>query len=328
MEIDYLKLAIDEAWKYQLLTYPNPAVGCVVTIKNRVFVEAHKKAGEAHAEVNALWSVYKTFFTTPDLKTSHEIHEYLIKNHNNFFNDAEIFVTLEPCSHIGKTPSCANLLSILKPKKVTIGWLDPISTHSGGVEKLKNSGIKVEILNDKRCFNLIEPFIKWANDKFLFFKFATSLNGAYTGGYITKKESLKWVHKVRNKLDLIVIGGETIRKDRPTLDARLINGKAPDVLIYSKQKEFDKTIPLFSVENRKVFISDNLDLIKNYNFIMFEGGENLYQKVKQIVDWNLFIININKILDRKNYKFDDELEVIHVEKKEDLFLWGKCNGKI
>jgi diaminohydroxyphosphoribosylaminopyrimidine deaminase/5-amino-6-(5-phosphoribosylamino)uracil reductase len=239
-----------------------------------------------------------------------------------------MYVTLEPCNHIGKTPACSKLIETIKPKKVVIGWLDPISSHSGGVDRLKNAGIEVEILNDKRCFNLIEPFIKWNNDKFIFFKFATSLNGAYTGGYITKKESLKWVHKVRDKLDLIVIGGETVRKDRPTLDARMVDGKAPDILIYSRQKEFDKTISLFKIPNRKVYISDNLDIINNYNFIMVEGGENLYQKLKKIVDWKLFIINPNKILDRKNYRFDDELEIIHIEKKEDMFLWGKCNGKI
>jgi diaminohydroxyphosphoribosylaminopyrimidine deaminase/5-amino-6-(5-phosphoribosylamino)uracil reductase len=56
---------------------------------------------------------------------------------------------------------------------------------------------------------------------------------------------------------------------------------------------------------------------------MIEGGENLYQKVKKIVDMKLFIINPNKILDRKNYRFDDELEIIHIEKKEDLFVWTK-----
>jgi len=321
MEIDYLKLASDEAWKYQLLTYPNPAVGCVVIVKNRVFVEAHKKAGESHAEVNALWSAYKSFFSVPNLTISQEIHEYLYKNHNNFFNDATIYVTLEPCNHVGKTPPCAQLIEIIKPKKVVIGWLDPITSHSGGAQRLKNIGIEVEILNDKRCFNLIKPFIKWNNDKFIFFKFASSLNGAYTGGYITKKDSLKWVHQVRNKLDLIVIGGETVRNDRPTLDARMINGKAPDVLIYSRQKEFDKTIPLFNIPNRKVYINNNLDIINKYNFIMIEGGENLYQKVKSLVDWNLFIVNMNKILDRKNYRFDDEVEVIHIEKREDMFLW-------
>jgi len=321
MEVDYLQLAINEAWKYQLLTYPNPAVGCVVVIKNRVFVEAHKKAGMPHAEVNALWSAYSAFFDTPFLKSSQDIHEYLYKNHNNFFNDATIYVTLEPCNHTGKTPACSKLIETLKPKKLVIGWLDPITSHSGGVERLQNAGIEVEVLNDKRCYNLIEPFIKWTNDKFIFFKFATSLNGVYTGGYITKKESLEWVHKVRNNLDLIIIGGETVRTDRPTLDSRLVNGKAPDILIYSRSKEFDKTIPLFKIPNRKVYISDNLDIINKYKFIMIEGGENLYQKVKNLVDMKLFIINPNKILDRKNYRFDDELEIIHIEKKEDLFLW-------
>jgi len=320
MEIDYLKLAIDEAWKYQLLTYPNPAVGCVVVVKNRVFVEAHKKAGEPHAEVNALWSAYSTFFDTPSLKSSKEIHEYLYKNHNNFFNDSTLYVTLEPCNHTGKTPACSKLIEIIKPKKVVIGWLDPISSHSGGVERLRSAGIEVEVLNDKRCYNLIEPFIKW-QDRFIFFKFATSLNGAYTGGYITKKESLKWVHQVRDKLDLIVVGGETVRIDRPTLDSRLVDAKAPDVLIYSRDKKFDKTIPLFKVKNRKVYISDNLDIIKNYKFIMVEGGKNLYQKLKDYVNWSLFIVNVNKILNRDNYKFNDELDIIYTQKREDLFLW-------
>jgi len=130
-----------------------------------------------------LWEAFRAFHNTPSLKTSSEIHEYLIKHHNGFFNEANIYVTLEPCSHIGKTPSCANLLSILKPKSVTIGWLDPIAEHSGGVEMLKNAGIDVKVLNDKRCFDLIEPFVKW-QERFIFFKLAQSFNGAITGGDI------------------------------------------------------------------------------------------------------------------------------------------------
>ena len=318
-----LDLAINEAWKYQFLTYPNPAVGASLIVNNKLFVSAHNKAGEAHAEVNVLWEAFRAFHKTPNLKTSSEIHEYLIKNHNNFFNDALMAVTLEPCSHIGKTPSCANLLSIIKPKKVSIGWLDPISSHSGGVEILKNAGIDVEVLNDKRCFDLIEPFIKWNKDRFIFFKLASSLNGVYTGGYITKESSLKWVHKVRNNLDLIVIGGNTVRIDRPTLDARKVNGKAPNILIYSKNKDFDKTIPLFNVENRKVMISDNLDIIKNYNFIMIEGGENLYNELKEVVDWKLFMINISKMINKNNFKSDDNIEILHIEKRDDLVIWGK-----
>jgi diaminohydroxyphosphoribosylaminopyrimidine deaminase/5-amino-6-(5-phosphoribosylamino)uracil reductase len=320
MEIDYLQLAIDEAWKYQFLTYPNPAVGSTIIVKNRVFVEAHKKAGTPHSEVLTLWSAFSYFHKTPNLTDSNDIHNYLIKNHNNFFNDSTIYVTLEPCNHIGKTPACSNLLSILKPKKIIIGWLDPISEHSGGVEKLKKSGIEVEVLNDKRCYKLIEPFIKWQK-QFIFFKFAFSLNGVYKGGYITKKTSLEWVHKVRDKIDLIIIGGETVRIDRPTLDSRFINGKAPDILIYSKQKNFDKNIPLFKIPNRKVFISDDLEIIKNYKFIMVEGGENFYQQFKNIVNWNLFIVNQNKMIKGENFKLSENINTIYIDKKEDLFIY-------
>ncbi len=321
MDNSILDLAINEAWKYQFLTYPNPAVGAGLIVKNRFFVSAHKKAGFPHAEVNVLWEAYKAFHNTPNLKTSQEIHEFLIKNHNGFFKEANIFVTLEPCSHIGKTPSCANLLTILKPKSVSIGWLDPIKEHSGGADMLKNAGIEVKVLNDKRCYDLIEPFIKWTKERFIFFKLAQSLNGAITGGYISSETSLNWVHNVRDKIDLLVIGGNTVRIDRPTLDARRVNGKAPDVLIYSKQKEFDKTIPLFNVE-RKVFIEDTLDKINDYKFIMVEGGERLYNELKDMVDWKVFIVT-PKIFNRINYKSEDSFEILHTLRNDDLIVFGR-----
>ncbi len=314
-------LILNEAWKYQFLTYPNPAVGSAVVVENEIFVGVHKKAGEPHAEVNALWKAFKRFYKTPELKTSKEIHEYLIKYHNGFFNKANVYVTLEPCSHIGKTPSCANLLRILKPKSVTIGWRDPIKEHSGGVEMLKNEGIEVKVLNDKRCFDLIEPFIKW-QERFVFFKLAQSFNGSISGGYISSEDSLNWVHKVRDKIDLLIIGGNTVRIDRPTLDSRRVKGKAPDVLIYSRRKTFDKDIPLFNVKNRKVFIEDNLEKINNYKFIMIEGGENLYKQLKDFVDWKVFILT-PKIFDRINYRLEDNFEILHVLKNKDLIVFGR-----
>jgi len=317
-----LDLAIEKAWEYQFLAYPNPAVGAAVIVNNQIFVDAHKKAGEPHAEVNALWQAFSAFHKTPDLKDSFEIHEYLLKHHGGFFHNSHIYVTLEPCSHIGKTPSCAFLLQKLKPKKVTIGWLDPISSHSGGVEILKNAGIDVEVVNDKRCFDLIEPFVKWSESKFIFFKLAQTFNGSITGGYISSDESLNWVHKVRDKIDLLVIGGNTVRIDRPTLDSRRIKGKAPDVLIYSKTKEFDKTIPLFNVKERKVFIENSLKKIDEYNFIMIEGGEKLYNELKNFVDWKVFILS-PKIYDRINYKSVDEFEIIHTLKNDDLIVFGR-----
>ena len=314
-------LIINKAWKYQFLTYPNPAVGAAIIVNNQIFIGVHKKAGEPHAEVNALWSAFSAFNKVPELKTSREIHEFLLKNHNGFFKDANVYVTLEPCSHVGKTPSCANLLKHLKPKSVTIGWPDPIDSHAGGAEILKNSGIEVEILNDRRCYDLIEPFIKWQK-KFLFYKLALTLNGTVTGGYISSDESLDWVHKVRDKTDLLVIGGNTVRIDRPTLDARRIKGKAPDVLIYSKNDGIDRNIPLFSIPERKVFIEDSLERLNDYKFIMIEGGEGLYKEIKDIVDWKVFIIS-PKFANRFNFRSEDEFKIIHANKNDDLIVFGR-----
>ena len=127
MEIDdrfYMKLALDEAWKYQLLTYPNPAVGCVLVKNNEILsIEAHKKAGDSHAELNALKEAYLKKYPNSVLKIlddPFEINAYLISNHNDFFVDCTVYVTLEPCSHIGKTPSCANLLVKLNVKLIVL----------------------------------------------------------------------------------------------------------------------------------------------------------------------------------------------------------------
>ena len=118
-----MNLAISEAWKYQGLTYPNPAVGCTVVGEHGeiLAVEAHHKAGEPHAEVNALKAAYYKLTqddTILSLTSSFDIHNYLLKNHNNIFKNCSLYSTLEPCSHIGKTPACANLIAKLGIKNV------------------------------------------------------------------------------------------------------------------------------------------------------------------------------------------------------------------
>ena len=213
MKIDdnfYMKLAIDEAWKYQLLTYPNPAVGCVIVKNGKLLtIEAHKEAGMPHAEVNALKeafikenpnSIIGTF------RTSQDIHNFLIKNHNGFFNDCEIFVTLEPCNHIGKTPACANLLKILKPKRVIISVKDPNKTASGGIETLLNENIDITLgVLENEGYKLLLPFMSWQNKTCIFFKMAQTLNGSIDGK-ISSNRALAYVHTLRDKIDLLAIG--------------------------------------------------------------------------------------------------------------------------
>ena len=319
MKIDdnfYMRLAIDEAWKHQLLTYPNPAVGCVIVKNQRLLaVEAHKEAGMPHAEVNALKTAYLKDNPNSILKTknsSFDIHQFLLQNHNGFFNDCEIYVTLEPCNHIGKTPSCANLLKELKPKRIIISVKDPNKQATGGLETLKNENINVTLgILEKDGLNLILPFISWQNKSCIFFKMAQTLNGSIDGK-ISSNRALAYVHTLRDKIDLLVIGGNSVRIDKPTLDTRYIQGKNPDIFIYSKNKVFDNNIPLFKIPNRKVLISDDLYKLLDYKFIMIEGVYNLLDKLKERIDFFILIISpkIRKGQNALN-EIDLDFEIIH-----------------
>ena len=319
MKIDdnfYMKLAIDEAWKYQLLTYPNPAVGCVIVKNGKLLaIEAHKEAGMPHAEINALKAAYLKVNPNSILKTknsSSDIHEFFLKNHNDFFNDCDIYVTLEPCNHIGKTPSCANLLKELKPKRVLISLKDPNKTAAGGLETLKNVNIDVSIgILEDEGLNLLLPFISWQNKSCIFFKMAQTLNGC-VNGKISGNRALAYVHTLRDKIDLLVIGGNTVRIDKPTLDARYIAGRAPDVFIYSKNKIFDNNIPLFRIPNRNVIISDDLFKLLDYKFIMIEGVYTLLDKLKERIDFFVFIVS-SKIKNGQNTlnDIDIDFEILH-----------------
>lgn len=319
MEINdnfYMKLAIDEAWKYQLLTYPNPAVGCVIVKNGKLLaIEAHKEAGMPHAEINALKTAFLKETPNSVLKTKNsslDIHSFFLKNHNKFFEDCEIYVTLEPCNHIGKTPSCANLLKLLRPKRVIISLKDSNITASGGLETLKNANIEVSLgILEKEGLNLILPFVSWQNKPCIFFKMAQTLNGSINGK-ISSNRALAYVHTLRDKIDLLVIGGNTVRTDKPKLDSRYIQGKNPDIFIYSKKKIFDPNIPLFKIPNRKITISDDLDKLHNYKFIMIEGVYNLFDILKEKIDFLILIVS-PKIKSGQNSLNDIDLdfEILH-----------------
>lgn len=325
----YMRLALDEAWKYQGLTYPNPAVGCVVLSERGeiLAVEAHKKAGLPHAEVEALKSAYHTLSGNDkilELSESSQIHNYLLQNHNNCFSGATIYTTLEPCSHIGKTPSCATLISKLNIKKLIVGSLDSNEVASGGNKIVQDSGVEIKHgVMQKECDALLLPFKLWQKDRFVFFKWAQRLNGTTDEGVISSLKSRTKVHAMRDVCDLLVIGGNSVRVDRPTLDARLVDGKAPDILILSKNLEFDKTIPLFSVENREVIISDNFDKLKNYKNIMIEGGDVMFGLSKEIVDYNLTFIS-SQFGGKNSFIGSEKFEILNLlQDAQDIIMWIK-----
>lgn len=332
MKIDdnfFMSLAINEAWKYQLLTYPNPAVGCVVVKEDSqiLSIAAHKSAGESHAELLALKEAYLKINKNSALEAINKpflIYDYLIKNHNNFLNDCKVYVTLEPCSHVGKTPSCANLLKELFPKKVIISQKDKNEVASGGLDILKKAGVECKInCMEKEGYNLLLPFLKFSKSTFLFYKMAQTLNGTVDGGYISSNQSLAYVHALRDKIDLLVIGGNTVRIDKPTLDARYIDGKAPKVLIYSNKNFFDRNIPLFKVPNREVIISNDVFKILDHKFVMIEGTYTLLEEFKDKIDYLLLLVSPKMKNGLNANVLNIDFEVIHenyIGKDKMMFL--------
>jgi len=268
----YMQLALDKAWEYQGLTYPNPAVGAVVTLDGKILaIEGHQKAGTSHAEVLAMLRAYETLSNTQinfDPKDSKKAHAFLLALPKDLFSQCTIYVTLEPCSHIGKTPSCASLLSSLGLRRVVIGIQDPIAGHDGGMKKLEH--VTLGVL-EEACQALIEPFLIWQERAFVLFKLAQTTNGRIGGGYLSSQDSLTHVHQLREICDTLLIGGNTVRVDRPTLDCRFIQAQAPDIKIYAREDNFDREIPLFGIENRDAGVIDNLDFLMNnltYNTTM------------------------------------------------------------
>ena len=324
-----MQIAIDSAWEFQGLTFPNPAVGCsVVDVHGKIIsVGVHEKAGEPHAEVNALqmaFALLKDDSSILLLSDSATIHDYLIDRHDNIFTDCTLYVTLEPCAHHGKTPSCALLIKELGIKKVVVGHKDPNADAAGGISILKESGCEVEIAEEceLRANDLLKPFITWQKKSYVTFKWAQRLDGTIDGGTISSQLSRINVHAMRDVSDLIVIGGETVRSDRPTLDARLVDGKVCDVLIYSRQTEFDKEIPLFSVEGRNVYIESSLDRIENYKNILIEGGPTMFEATKNIVDSYLCFVAPKSGGTIRFTNEKDDFRILHSQTSGgDVMMW-------
>jgi len=321
----YMQLALDKAWEYQGLTYPNPAVGAVVTLNGKILaIEAHQKAGTLHAEVLALLSAYETLSSTLidfDPKDAHKAHTFLLALPKFFFSQCSIYVTLEPCSHKGKTPSCASLLESLALAKVVIGIKDPIEGHDGGMKKLKNASVGVL---EEACQALIEPFMIWQKRAFVLFKLAQTSNGRIGGGYLSSKASLTHVHQLREVCTSLLIGGNTVREDRPTLDCRFIEAGAPDIKVYSKEDNFNRDIPLFSIENRDVEIVDQLDFLERSSFVMVEGGEGMLNALKEKIDWLLIYQTPKLSTNNLTYNIDMNLSFLHQAQKDvDLMIWSK-----
>ncbi|MDR0467777.1 MAG: riboflavin biosynthesis protein RibD, partial [Campylobacteraceae bacterium] len=152
---------------------------------------------------------------------------------------------------------------------------------------------------------------------------------SYDNGEITSLKSRTFMHNLRDKSELLVIGGKSVIVDKPTLDARLVQGKAPDILIFSNKKDFDRAIPLFNVKNREVAISNDINFPKKYKNIMIEGGSNFLNLLKDRVNWLLIFHNSSfSTIGSLHIRTDLNLKLLHINKIDDEYIsWYKIVQK-
>ena len=196
---------------------PNPMVGCVIVKDDRIIGTGyHQRFGEAHAEVNAL----------ADCKAK-----------GNNPAGATLYVTLEPCSHTGKTPPCSQAVIKAKVAKVIIAAEDPTDLAGGGIEQLTEAGIEVEVgICRDEAKKLNAPFYKHARTglPWVIVKWAQSLDGKLAwinppagGNWISNEQSRTDVHRLRKRVQAILTGIDTVIADNPKLTVR-IDGKTID----------------------------------------------------------------------------------------------------
>jgi diaminohydroxyphosphoribosylaminopyrimidine deaminase/5-amino-6-(5-phosphoribosylamino)uracil reductase len=209
----FMQRALDLAAKALGRTSPNPAVGAVIVRGGRVVGEGfHRRAGLPHAEVEALRRVSGTA------------------------HGATLYVNLEPCSHYGRTPPCADALIAAGIKRVVVGMVDPNPLVRGrGVRLLRRAGIEVKTgVLQEQCERLNEDFACFIRMKrpFVTLKLAASLDGRIAAAsgdskWISGETSRRLVHELRNRMDAVLVGAETVRTDDPQLTCRLRGGRDP-----------------------------------------------------------------------------------------------------
>jgi diaminohydroxyphosphoribosylaminopyrimidine deaminase/5-amino-6-(5-phosphoribosylamino)uracil reductase len=235
----YMRRCLDLARKAEGNTSPNPMVGAVVVHNGTIIGEGfHLKAGTPHAEVHALNSV---------------ADKRLLK-------ESTMYVSLEPCSHHGRTPPCADMIIRGGIRRVVVGTVDTSMKVAGkGIAKMREAGIEVETgVEEDECRLINKRFFTWheKNRPYVILKWARSTDGFIDlerrpdepaePHWITGKAERVLVHRWRAEEDAIMVGGQTIRTDNPRLNVRYWRGKDPVKIIVSCSGNINPGSKVFS----------------------------------------------------------------------------------
>ena len=273
----YMQRCLDLAENALGKTYPNPIVGCVIVHEGKIIGEGwHKKAGDAHAEVNAINSV----------------------KDKTLLSASTLYVSLEPCVHYGKTPPCSELIIKHNIPHVVVGCKDLFSKVSGkGIQSMRESGINVDegVLEDK-CVESHKRFFTFHKKKrpYIILKWAETKDGFIAPAkqkvgepfWITSVESKTLVHKWRSQESSILIGTNTAKLDNPSLTVRLWNGNNPLRIVIDENLNLNNNLNIFNntaktlvFNNKKNIVFDNIEYCMiDFNSIHQEIMKTLYNK--------------------------------------------------
>ena len=259
-------------------TRPNPSVGAVIVYQNKIIGEGFTSPhGENHAEVNAINAV----------------------ENKSLLKEATIFVTLEPCSHFGKTPPCADLIVKHQLKQVIIGCLDSNSLVAGkGVSHLENAGINVIVgvlekecrMHHKRFFKVQEnkrPYIilKWAETKDGFV--APISKNENKPIFISNTYSQQLVHKLRSAEHAILVGTKTVLADNPKLNIRSWSGENPVRVVLDNTLRIPKNSNILDGSVKTIVITaakdKNIVSSKNLIFEEIDFSKNIAKQVCEVL---------------------------------------------
>lgn len=270
-------------------TAPNPMVGAVIVHDNKIIGEGFTSPyGGPHAEVNAINSVKNI----------------------SLLKESTIYVTLEPCSHYGKTPPCADLIIKHHIPKVVVGILDPHDKVAGqGIKKLTEAGCDVTYgILEKECRAHHKRFLTFQEKKrpYIILKWAET-----SDGYIAPETSLRsknkepfWItnmfsrqlaHKWRTEEQAILVGTNTVLEDNPRLDARLWKGKNPTRIILDRSLKIDASYVVLDGSVKTIVFTENSDTsnhIKGVKYIPISFSENMAEQICH----KLLLENIQSVL--------------------------------
>ena len=253
-------------------TYPNPMVGSVIVYDGQIIGEGwHRKAGEPHAEVNAIRSVKDP----------------------SVLDKATIYVSLEPCSHFGKTPPCCDLIIENKIPNVVIGTVDSnIKVAGNGIKRLKEAGANVIVgILEKECHELNQRFFTFHEKKrpYIILKWAQTQDGFIAPlekkeqkpVWITNSYSRQLVHKWRAEEQAILVGTQTVIDDNPQLNARDWNGNNPIRVVIDQNNRIPETAHVFDNQVKTIVFSKNKAMLASENIIYesIDFQQNIAQQI-------------------------------------------------